>query len=153
LLEIVQTIDDWKTDMRIHHVGFVVSNIAAEIGGFLASLQATWNEKIFMDPLQKVKVAFLRTPNRADAQIELVEPVVPDSPVLAFLNKGGGLHHLCYEVDDLDEHLRSMRLQGHVLVRKPHPAVAFENRRIAWTITKQKLLLEFLESPQDRQTS
>ena len=139
--------------MRIHHVGFVVSSIAAEIGGFLASLQATWNEKVFHDPLQKVKVAFLRTPNRADAQIELVEPVVPDSPVLAFLNKGGGLHHLCYEVDDLDEHLRSMRLQGHVLVRKPHPAVAFENRRIAWTITKQKLLLEFLESPQDRQTS
>jgi methylmalonyl-CoA/ethylmalonyl-CoA epimerase len=80
-----------------------------------------------------------------DAQIELVEPAAPDSPVVNFLRKGGGLHHLCYEVSDLEAHLSRMRERGGMVVKRPLPAVAFENRRIAWVFTRQKLLLEFLE--------
>jgi len=109
------------------------------------SLGADWDKTIFHDPLQKARVAFLRTPCPADALIELVEPAGEGSPILQFLQKGGGLHHLCYEVEDLDAHLRTMRQKGAVVVRRPLPAVAFENRRIAWTFTGQKLLLEFLE--------
>ncbi len=52
---------------------------------------------------------------------------------------------MCYEVENLDLHLQSMRRTGGVVVRRPLPAVAFENRRIAWVFTKQRLLLEFLE--------
>lgn len=109
------------------------------------SLGADWDKIIFHDPLQKARVTFLRTPCPTDALIELVEPAGEGSPILQFLQKGGGLHHLCYEVEDLDAHLRTMRQKGAVVVRQPLPAVAFENRRIAWTFTGQKLLLEFLE--------
>jgi methylmalonyl-CoA/ethylmalonyl-CoA epimerase len=130
---------------RLHHVGFVVSSIPQEIGKFADSIGAQWNETIVYDPLQKARVTFLRTSCPADALIELVEPVGDESPVLQFLRKGGGLHHLCYEVDDLDAHLKAMRLKGAVIVRRPRPAVAFENRRVAWTFTGEKLLLEFLE--------
>jgi methylmalonyl-CoA/ethylmalonyl-CoA epimerase len=130
---------------RLHHIGFVVSSIANGIEGFAASIGADWNRTIFHDPLQKTRVTFLRTPCPEDPLIELVEPAGEGSPVLRFLQKGGGLHHLCYEVEDLGAHLSAVQLKGAVVVRRPLPAVAFENRRIAWAVTKEKLLLEYLE--------
>ena len=83
---------------------------------------------------------------RFGAQVELVEPVGDDSPVSRFLQKGGGLHHLCYEVENLAEHLKIRREAGCIVVRPPMPAAAFDNRLIAWALTRQKLLLEFLEA-------
>ena len=130
---------------RLHHVGFVVASISSGVEGFRDCMSAEWDGEIFHDPLQKAKVTFLRTPSPSDALIELVEPAGEGSPVLHFLQKGGGLHHLCYEVEDLDAHLTTMRLNGAVVVRRALPAIAFQNRRIAWVLTGQKLLLEFLE--------
>jgi hypothetical protein len=48
-------------------------------------------------------------------------------------------------VDDLDRHLRFMRAQRAVIVKKPQPAAAFGGRRIAWVSTGDRLLVEFLE--------
>ena len=133
-------------DGRLHHVGFVVSEIAASMSGFLRSLGASWDGQVFEDPHQRVKVAFLGT-RAGDMQIELIEPNGEDSPVQSFLrSRGGGLHHLCYEIQDLDAELTAMRAQGSLLVKRPKPAVAFGGRRIAWVLTPEKLLLELLEA-------
>src|SRR5580658_5408825 len=112
--------------LSLHHVGFVVAAIVPAMEGFLRSLNASWDEKIFEDPLQKVKVAFLAT-KPGDALIELVEPVGDSSPVRRFLNeRGGGLHHMCYETGDLGAELKAFRSRGSIMVRPPVPAVAFE---------------------------
>jgi methylmalonyl-CoA/ethylmalonyl-CoA epimerase len=134
---------------RLHHVGFVVKSIDRQIGGFVNALAATWDGKIIHDPLQCAKVTFLRTPGTGDALIELVEPAVEDSPVSRFTKQGGGLHHICYEVRDLAEHLKSVKAARCQVVRKPRPAVAFEQRLIAWALTPERLLLEFLEAPKN----
>ncbi|MGH9652035.1 MAG: VOC family protein [Bryobacteraceae bacterium] len=126
-------------------MGFVVAGIEASVTGFVRALGAKWNGEIFEDPLQKVKVTFLSA-NPEEAQIELVEPAGPDAPVRAFLEKGGGLHHLCYEVGSCEDALRSLREQRGLIVKRPRPAVAFGGRRIAWGLTAEKLLLEFLET-------
>jgi methylmalonyl-CoA/ethylmalonyl-CoA epimerase len=55
------------------------------------------------------------------------------------------MHHLCYEVADLEESVRVMRANGSLLVRPPKPAVAFADRRIAWVLTAEGLLIEYLE--------
>ncbi len=131
--------------LRLHHMGFVVANIETSMPGFVRSLEAQWDGQIFDDPLQKVRVAFLST-RPEDAQIELVEPAGDDSPVLRFLQeKGGGLHHACYEVANLEEQLAGFRLRGAVIAKRPKPAVAFGGRRIAWVVTAEKLLVELLE--------
>jgi methylmalonyl-CoA/ethylmalonyl-CoA epimerase len=130
----------------LHHIGFVVANIPSAIDGFIRSLGASWDQRIFEDPHQKVKVAFLVT-GAAEPQIEIVEPVGENSPVRRFLaQKGGGLHHFCYQTDDLEAELQLMRSRRAILVRRPTPAVAFGGRRIAWMLTQEKLLVEFLES-------
>lgn len=131
--------------MDLHHVGFVVPEVGSGMEAFVASLGATWDGTVYQDPLQKVKVAFLTT-RAGDAQIELVAPDGPDSPVLRFLQEnGGGLHHVCYEVDGLEQQMAAMKARGALIMRRPKPAVAFEGRRIAWMLTREKLLVELLE--------
>jgi methylmalonyl-CoA/ethylmalonyl-CoA epimerase len=134
----------WVPQGSFHHVGFVVASIDAAIQGVAKSVDAEWDGEITHDPLQYVRVAFLRPKHAADPLVELVEPAGEKSPVLAFLQRGGGLHHLCYEVDQLDRQLETSRAGGGLVVRPPLPAVAFGGRRIAWLYTKEKLLIEYL---------
>jgi methylmalonyl-CoA/ethylmalonyl-CoA epimerase len=132
--------------LTLHHIGFVVADIPAAMDGFLHSLNASWDERIFEDPLQKVKVAFLST-RPGEPQIELVEPASDRSPVRKFLvEKGGGLHHFCYQTNDLEAELKAFRSRRGILVQHPRPAVAFDGRRIAWVLTRENLLVELLET-------
>jgi methylmalonyl-CoA/ethylmalonyl-CoA epimerase len=141
----VDNLRDRDSAQTLHHLGFIVADIAAGMEGFVRSLAATWDGRVFEDPYQKVKVAFLST-RLGDPQIELVEPATDDSPVRRFLTeRGGGLHHVCYEVGDLEEQMAEMKARRCVIVRRPKPAVAFDGRRIAWMITPEKLLIELLE--------
>ena len=131
---------------KLHHIGFVVSSIQESAESFAQSLGASWDGKIVFDPLQKVHVSFFQGRNTTDPLIELVQPGEPESPVSRFLERGGGLHHLCYEVEEMDSHLRFRQSVGTRIIRPPVPAVAFGGRRIAWGMTKKRLLMEFLES-------
>lgn len=134
-----------ESALRLHHMGFVVADIATAMPKFVRSMAAEWDGKIFEDPLQKAKVAFMTT-RPGDAQIELVQPVGDDSPVSRFLQQnGGGMHHLCYEVGDLEKELMAFRSRGAAIARRPQPAVAFGGRRIAWVITSERFLVELLE--------
>jgi methylmalonyl-CoA/ethylmalonyl-CoA epimerase len=141
----MNTLRDLEPAQRLHHLGFVVADIQSSMQGFVRSLAATWDGQVFEDPVQKAKVAFLAT-RPDDPLIELVEPTVEGAPTWRFLNeKGGGLHHVCYEVDDLEARLAEMRARRCIVVRQPTPAVAFKGRRIAWTFTPESLLVELLE--------
>lgn len=130
---------------RLHHVGYVVADVEQALPSWMASLGARQVSPVFHDPLQKVKVVFLQPDSEDRVQVELVAPAGEGSPVAPFLTKGGGLHHVCYEVDDLDAHLAVMKARKAVVIRPPKPAVAFEGRRIAWMVTRERLVLEFVE--------
>ena len=132
-------------DCKLHHIGFAVPSIEEAANSFAQSICATWDGRIIHDPHQVVRVAFFRGHNSTDPLVELVEPDGAASPVHSFLKRGGGLHHLCYEVKALDKHLEFIGSIGGKIVRSPLPAVAFGGRRIAWAFTKNKLLLELLE--------
>ncbi len=131
--------------IRLHHVGFVVASISDAAPSFAKSFRADWDGVVIHDPIQQARVTFFSTSD-ADPLIELVEGDSEKSPVTSFLKKkGGGLHHLCYEVGDLAKELETTRAAGGLVVRKPAPATAFDGRRIAWVYTKDRVLLEYLE--------
>jgi len=134
-----------SSQLKLHHIGFVLASIQESADFFARSLGATWDGNIIFDPLQQVRVTFLQGAHVSDSLIELVEPGGEDSPVTRFLQRGGGLHHLCYEVNDLEGHLGFCRSVGNTIIRPPVPAVAFGGRRIAWAVTRKKLLVEYLE--------
>jgi methylmalonyl-CoA/ethylmalonyl-CoA epimerase len=129
----------------LHHLGFVVKSISTVADEFAASMSARWGGEIIHDPIQRVRVAFFYPVDSANPVYELVEPASEDSPVADFLKKRGGLHHVCYEVNDLDAALEATRSTGWAMASSPAPAVAFEGRRIAWIFSKTRLLMELLE--------
>lgn len=136
----------WQPEGAFHHVGFVVSSIQNTVRSFADMLQTDWDGHIIHDPNQGVRVTFLKSRRHGDPLWELVEPVEENSPVQSFVAKGGGLHHVCYVVDDLEESLARSRSLGALTTREPMPAVAFGGRRIAWIYTRNRLLIEYLES-------
>jgi hypothetical protein len=72
-------------EVRLHHFGFVLNSIQDSAESFSRSLGATWDGNIAFDPIQKVRVTFLKGAHTHDSLIELVEPAGPESPVTRFL--------------------------------------------------------------------
>lgn len=139
-----------RSSGRLHHVGFVVPSINGAIERFESGLQLRWDQHIFYDPVQTVRVTFLRRDSGDEPLIELVEPASPTSRVAGFLSRGGGLHHLCYEIDSLDDGLQTALSAGGILVLPASPAIAFSGREIAWVCTADRLLVEYLQrEPRD----
>jgi methylmalonyl-CoA/ethylmalonyl-CoA epimerase len=135
-------------DYTLHHVGLVVGEIGktAELYGKLLGLDVITSASI--DEAQGVKVAFLEAGN--GVKLELVEPIGNDSPVMDFAKKGGGLHHLCYEVSNLNDAVQNMWRQGAIIVRDPSPALALDGRNVAFLYSPDRSLIELLETQKDR---
>jgi methylmalonyl-CoA/ethylmalonyl-CoA epimerase len=129
----------------LHHIGYVVKSISESIDRWRLALVAISASEVFEDEIQRARVAFLCLPPEGSVKLELVEPLTPDSPVARFVEKGGGLHHLCFEVDNIERQISLMKEQQAMLIRAAKPAVAFGGRRIAWMMTRDRLLTEYLE--------
>jgi methylmalonyl-CoA/ethylmalonyl-CoA epimerase len=84
---------------RLNHVAIVVPDLATASGLYREVLGARVSEPQAL-PAHGVTVVFVDLPN---TRIELLEPLGEASPVQSFLdrNPAGGLHHVCYEVDNI----------------------------------------------------
>lgn len=91
---------------KINHIGIAVKNIENAVPFYrdILGMNFEGTEEV---AAQKVRVAFLQV---GESRIELLEPTSPDSPVAKFLEKNGeGIHHLAYEVDNLETALAELR--------------------------------------------
>ncbi|MBC8394676.1 MAG: VOC family protein [Deltaproteobacteria bacterium] len=88
---------DWK-DLEVHHIGIVVDDIETAKKPYEDVFGLEVVEVFDVEPFA-AKVAFLPVKN---TYIELVQPTDPDDGLGKFLERGGGMHHICYEVEDLD---------------------------------------------------
>ena len=93
---------------RLNHIGVATPSIEESVRYYRDVMGATSFHKPFDLEAQGVKVCFVDTPGENGThgtQIELIEPLGPDSPINNFLEKNpsGGQHHLCYEVEDIEE--------------------------------------------------
>ena len=86
---------------RLNHVGVATPSIEKSVALYRERMGATTVHDPFDLPAQGVRVCFVDAPN---AQIELIEPLGADSPIVKFLerNPEGGQHHLCFEVPDIE---------------------------------------------------
>ncbi|MDH3475887.1 MAG: methylmalonyl-CoA epimerase [Rhodospirillales bacterium] len=84
---------------RLNHVAIAVPDLAAASAQYRDTLGARVSEPLDQ-PAHGVTVVFVELPN---AKIELLHPLGENSPIAAFLdrNPSGGMHHLCYEVEDI----------------------------------------------------
>lgn len=132
------------TNLRLHHVGIVVGSIPDSAAQFENRFGCEPRSDIVYDPVQQAYVHFAGQPGDR-VYLEFVAPEGPGSRLNGALSKGGGLHHLCYSTDDIDITCADLRRKGMTLVRRPVGAVAFEGRRIAWLMGRDRILVELVE--------
>lgn len=84
---------------RLNHVAIAVPDLTAAVARYAVTLGASVGAPQD-EPDHGVTVVFIDLPN---TKIELLHPLGEASPIAGFLakNPGGGIHHLCYEVDDI----------------------------------------------------
>ena len=84
---------------RLNHVAIAVPDLGAAAAQYRDMLGATVGPAQD-EPAHGVTVVFITLPN---TKIELLTPLGTDSPIRGFLDKSpnGGIHHICYEVDDI----------------------------------------------------
>jgi methylmalonyl-CoA/ethylmalonyl-CoA epimerase len=84
---------------KLNHVAIVVPDLEAATAIYRDTLGAAVSDQVPL-PAHGVTTVFAELPN---TKIELLEPLGEDSPIARFLEKNpsGGMHHLCYEVDDI----------------------------------------------------
>jgi methylmalonyl-CoA/ethylmalonyl-CoA epimerase len=95
--------------MKIDHLGIAVRSISDSLGFYRDALGLELHGTETVED-QGVNVALLPV---GESRIELLEPVSEETPVGRFIAKRGeGLHHICYEVDDLGARIAEMKDRG-----------------------------------------
>lgn len=130
--------------VKLDHVGIVVKDLAAGGAAYATHLGLTVDSPVFYDPIQKVRIQFWRDGH--GSRLELIEAACEDSPIAGALRKGGGLNHLCYQLDDIDATVQDAVNHGAILTAPVAPAVAFEGRRVAFLYFRELGLVEFVEA-------
>jgi len=113
---------------KISHIGIAVASIE-EASPFYRDVLGMEFEGTEVVAEQKVKVAFFAV---GESRIELLEPTDDDSPVAKFLERNGpGVHHVAYEVADLEQRLAALKAEGVRLIDES-PRTGAHNTRIAF---------------------
>ena len=95
---------------RINHIAIVVPDVAAAARQWETMLGAKVSAPQTL-PEHGVRIVFVTAPN---GKVELMEPFGDASPIASFLarNENGGMHHICYEVEDIVSASQSLQAAG-----------------------------------------
>jgi methylmalonyl-CoA/ethylmalonyl-CoA epimerase len=135
-------------NLQLHHIGVLVKDLAKAAETYEGRFGYLRMSEIIHDPVQTAMVQFLQLQGDR-AYTELITPDGPNSKLINALNKGEGLHHLCYSTDNIDETCARLRHERMTLIAKPVSAVAFDGRRVAWLRGTDRLLIELVERALD----
>lgn len=113
---------------RLNHVAIAVKDLAAATAIYKNSLGAVLTEPT-AQPEHGVTVVFVTLPN---TKIEFLEPLGENSPIAKFLEKNadGGIHHICYEVDDIIEARDRLKAQGARVLGDGNPKIGAHGKPV-----------------------
>jgi methylmalonyl-CoA/ethylmalonyl-CoA epimerase len=93
--------------LKIDHLGIAVPSVDAAVAAYRAlGFELAETHEV---ATEKVRAAFLPV---GESRLELLEPTEPDSVIARFLQKRGGLHHVCVLVEDIDAALAELKQRG-----------------------------------------
>ena len=122
---------------RLNHVAIAVPDLAAAAATYANTLGAKVSEPL-AQPDHGVTVVFVELPN---TKIELLEPLGTDSPIAKFLerNADGGVHHICYEVDDILAARDRLKAQGARVLGTGEPRIGAHGKPVLFLHPKDFL--------------
>ncbi|MBT4776383.1 MAG: methylmalonyl-CoA epimerase [Crocinitomicaceae bacterium] len=114
--------------MKLEHIGIAIRN-SADSEKIFAELLGSDSYKSENVESEGVKTTFF---NVGESKIELLQALDPQSPVAKFIEKRGeGIHHLAFEVEDIDFELNRLEELGYQLIHRT-PKDGADNKRIAF---------------------
>lgn len=132
---------------KINHIAIAVSNIE-ESAKFYQNVLGLSLSDVEVVPAQKTRAGFFRI---GETNIELVQPSEPDSPLVKFLEaKGQGIHHICFEVDDVEAEVKAFLEKGAAMVDQK-PRTGAHQTKVAFVHPKSSsgVLIELCELPKN----
>jgi methylmalonyl-CoA/ethylmalonyl-CoA epimerase len=113
---------------RLNHVAIVVPDLRAAAALYRDALGARVSAPVALPP-HGVTVVFVELPN---TKIELLEPLGEASPVRGFLerNPSGGMHHVCYEVEDILAARDRLKAQGARVLGDGEPKIGAHDKPV-----------------------
>ena len=122
---------------RLNHVAIAVPDLAAASATYRETLGAQVSAPQAL-PEHGVTVVFVELPN---TKIELLEPLGADSPIARFLEKNvqGGMHHICYEVDDILAARDQLQAQGARVLGDGEPKIGAHGKPVLFLHPKDFL--------------
>jgi methylmalonyl-CoA/ethylmalonyl-CoA epimerase len=113
---------------KIEHLGIAVKSITESLPVFETLLGSSCY-KIEEVESEGVKTAFIQI---GESKIELLEATNPESPIAKYLEKKGpGIHHIAFEVDDIQKEIDRLTNEGYQLIHQT-PKDGADNKRIAF---------------------
>ena len=131
--------------MKIDHIGIATNGIADAVGFWrdALGLEVGETEEVLQ---QQVRVCMLPV---GESQVELLEPMSPDSPISKFLaQRGPGIHHIAFCVSDIRAALTAFREQGAKLIDE-EPRIGAGGCLVAFVHSSSTggVLLELVQNP------
>ena len=113
---------------RLNHVAIAVADLNASSMQYKDTLGADVSAPVDL-PEHGVTVVFVNLPN---TKIELLYPLGEDSPIAGFLEKNpsGGMHHLCYEVDDILASAAALEQDGARILGDGKPKIGAHGKPV-----------------------
>ena len=113
---------------RLNHIAIVVPDLAAASARWRDVLGANVSAPQAL-PDHGVTVVFIDSGN---SKIELLEPLCDDSPIAKFLdrNPDGGMHHMCFEVDDIISARDQLMAEGARVLGDGNPKIGAHNKPV-----------------------
>lgn len=122
---------------RLNHVAIAVRDLDAAVATYRDTLGATVKPPL-PQPEHGVTVVFVELPN---SKIELMAPLGEGSPIEAFVerNPGGGIHHVCYEVDDILAARDKLKAKGARVLGTGEPKIGAHGKPVLFLHPKDFL--------------
>lgn len=113
---------------KLNHVAIVVPDLEAAANTYRGTLGAEVSDAVDM-PEHGVTTVFINLPN---TKIELLHPFGDNSPIQAFLDKNpsGGMHHVCYEVEDILAARDQLKSQGARVLGNGEPKIGAHDKPV-----------------------
>lgn len=133
--------------MRLDHIGFVVKDIEKFKDYYMKTFGARPLSDVIDEPAHGVKIMFLETGYGDMPMVELITPSKNNSKVSSFLEKtGGGIHHLAYEVPEINEAIEHFKSLGSIIIGDIVPGAGHNNTPTVWLYTTEKNLVELIQA-------
>lgn len=134
-------------EMKLDHIGIVVSDIEHSLKYYKETYGFEPLIDVTHEPAHGVNVVFVGLGHGSIPMIELISPVSENSKVSEFLEKkGGGMHHLAYEVADIDEAIEHFKNKQSLILGGIVSGAGHKNTPTVWLYTSERNLVELIEA-------